>query len=78
MSASRFLNSGHLDLETLDLQSDYPRAAVAPHVAVERVARVYDQRTKPANAFVVSPAVVGDDHHAISCRVTPHRLTTLS
>src|SRR2546426_12790504 len=47
------------------LQPNYPRAAVAPDIAVERVPCIDNQRTPLANAFVVRLAVVGDNHHAI-------------
>ena len=48
------------------LQSDNPGAALASDVAVQRVARVDDERRERTDALVVDVAVVGDDDHAIS------------
>src|SRR5712691_11871335 len=52
----------NLGLWTLDLQPDYPRAAVASDVSIERVPGIDYQRTKLANAFVVCRAVIGDNY----------------
>jgi len=51
---------------TLDLQTNYPRAAIASDLAVKRISRIHYQRTKSANSLVVSLAMVGDNYHAVT------------
>ncbi len=58
-------------LWTLDLKPDYPRAAIAPEVAVQRVPSINDQRRQLAHALVVDSAVIGDDYDAIG---SPQRI----
>ena len=57
------LDFGHW---TLDLQTNYPRAAIASDVAVKRIPRIHYQRTKLAHSLVVSLAMVGDNYHAVA------------
>lgn len=47
------------------LQPNNARAAITPHVAIQRIARIDNQRGQLADALVINLAVIGNDHDAI-------------
>ena len=47
------------------LKSNNFRRTIPPQFPVKRVSRVYDQRRKRANAFVVDSTVIGNDHETV-------------
>src|SRR5437870_919923 len=61
---ARQLKTLNSKLETF-LQPNYPRPAFAPHVSIQCVACINNQRRQLCNVWIIDLAVIGDDHQAI-------------
>jgi len=51
--------------KTKDLKPYDPRLTLSPQLAIQRIARVYDERCERADSTIIDLAVIGDDDHTI-------------
>lgn len=64
-SLRSILNHENHLFHNFSLQTNYPRRALAPYIAIQRIPRIDHQRRQLSDAAVIDLGVVGDDDDAI-------------